>query len=267
VFNKGKTAFEYSAAASAPWIVLTETRGKVDKDQRIQVRVDWTQAPAGKSSGEIKFSGAGTNFTVQVSTFNPSEPTRESLQGFVEADGYVSIEAEHHTKKTDAGSNRWIRIPNYGHTLSGMRADAPAEALATPGEDSPCLEYNMYLFSSGKVEVESIVGPTLGFLPGRPLRYAVSFDDEAPQEVTIVPTKFDGHYTNPVWSESVRNNCHRVKSTHLIAQPGYHTLKIWMVDPAVVLQKIVVNTGGVRPSYLRPPESFRRDDASQVTIR
>ena len=85
---------------------------------------------------------------------------------------------------------------------------------------------------------------------------------------TRVPQpKFEGFHTNPVWSESVKNSCQKVKSMHTIKAPGYHTLKIWMVDPAVVVETIVVNTGGVKPSCLGPPESFHGGEAPPVSAR
>ena len=258
VFNRGKTGFAFTATASAPWIVLSETSGQVEKEKRLPVSVDWSKAQTGTNAGEIKIAGAGGEVVVRILAFNPSDPTRESLRGFVEGEGCVSMEAEHFTRNLDAGANRWIKIPNYGHTLSAMRADGPVDVLATPGKDSPCLEYKMYLFHAGKIGVQSTVGPTLNFLPSRPLRYAVSFDDETPEVITIVPANFNAHWSSADWSESVKNNCRHVKSTHTIAAPGYHTLKIWMVDPAVAVEKIVVNTGGVRPSYLGPPESFHQ---------
>jgi hypothetical protein len=35
-------------------------------------------------------------------------------------------------------------------------------------------------------------------------------------------------------------------------------MKYWMMDPGVVLQKIIVDCGGLRPSFLGPPESYHR---------
>jgi hypothetical protein len=229
----------------------TVEHGIVDKDLRFPVDVDWSKAPQGTSHGFVKVSGAGNEVTVNVEAFNPETPTRASLKGFVEANGYVSMEAEHYTKKIDADRVRWEKIPDYGRTLSSMTVFPVTAASVTPPRNSPCLEYRMYLFQAGKVEVEAILAPTLNFVPSRGLRYAVSFDDQAPQIVDAL-----GHNTLADWSTSVKDSVRRIESSFTIKEPGYHTLKFWMVDPGIVLQKIVVDLGGVRPSYLGPPESY-----------
>ncbi len=268
VFNKGQTPFGFSAAASQPWIVLSDVNGTVDKEKRLWVSIDWGKAPTGDANGFVQITGPDEKeVKVEVSSFNPLEPGKDSLEGFVEVNGYVSIEAAHYTKKVDAGSVRWEKIDDYGRTLSLMSIFPVTAKSVTPPKDSPCLEYKMYLFNPGKVEVEAIFAPTLNFVSDRGLRYAVSFDDQPPQIVTIVPQDYTAGDGNRDWEESVKNSAREVKSRHTLSEPGYHTLKIWMVDPGVVLQKLVVNTGGVKPSYLGPPESFYKNDYSNSNAK
>lgn len=257
IFNQGKTPFPFSIKSSAKWIILSEAKGTVEKDKRIWVNIDWSKAPKGLTSASISIKGTNKEVSFQVNAFHPVEITKESLQGFVEGEGYVSMEAEHYTKRTDAGSKQWIKVDDYGHTLSAMRATAPAnEPAAEPGKDAPCVEYKMYLFSTGKFDVTSIWGPALNFMPGRAVRFAISVDDAAPEIVTLVPGDYNVRNGNRDWEKSVSDNARFGKSSIDITKPGYHTLKIWMVDPGVLLQKIMVNTGGLKPSYLGAPESF-----------
>jgi len=258
VFNRGKEPFGFTAIPDEPWIKLSQHKGTAGEDQRLWVSVDWQLAPQGASSGTIKVTGANRQLEIRVDAFNPTAPTRDNLDGFVEGEGCVSIEPEHFTRKIDAGLNRWIRIPNYGRTLSGMRASQPVNApSAMPGMNAARLEYKMYLFSTGSVEVATITSPTLNFVPGRGLRLGISFDGATPQILTLVPADYKAQNGNRDWERVVADNARTVYSTQRIDRTGYHTLKYWMVDPGVVLQKIVVNLGGVKPSYLGPPESFR----------
>ncbi|MBN2020275.1 MAG: glycosyl hydrolase 115 family protein [Sedimentisphaerales bacterium] len=257
VFNRGSTPFEFKAKPSVDWIVLSSTRGKIDKEQRLWVSIDWKKAPVGDASGLVKIAGAGSEANVKISSFNPVEPNKGSLDGFAEADGCVSIEAEHYTKKTDAGEVRWEKIDDYGRTLSSMTIFPVTAHSVTPPTNSPCLEYKMFIFNPGSVTVEAYLAPSLNFFAGKGLQFAMSFDDQPPQIINFVSKDYIVDYSNNNWQDSVRNGVRKIKSSHRIVEPGYHTLKIWMVDPGVVLQKIIVNTGGVRPSYLGPPESFR----------
>ena len=115
----------------------------------------------------------------------------------------------------------------------------------------------MYLFSTGKFEITLHLAPTLNFIPGRDLRIGVSFDDDTPQIVTVVPKEFNAQNGNREWENTVMDNARLVTAELSVREAGYHTLKVWMIDPGIVLEKIVLNTGGVRPSYLGPPESYR----------
>ncbi len=90
------------------------------------------------------------------------------------------------------------------------------------------------------------------------MQYGISFDDQPVQIITLVPENYNAQNGNADWEKSVSDNSRTSKTKHLISSPGYHTLKIWMIGPGVVLQKIVVNTGGLKPSYLGPPESFHK---------
>jgi hypothetical protein len=78
-------------------------------------------------------------------------------------------------------------------------------------------------------------------------------DDQKPRVIDSLANN-----TSQDWERSVKNSIRSVQVPVLVATPGYHVLKFWMVDPAVVLEKLIVDFGGVKPSFLGPPESYHR---------
>jgi hypothetical protein len=257
VFNRGRSSFQFIARASAPWILIGANKETVAKEIRLWVSIDWPKAPKGSASGFVNITkDGGDSVNVKIEFFNPA--SIKSEDGFIEGDGYVSMEAEHYTRNIPAGKVRWERIDDYGRTLSAMSIIPATAASVLPPKDSPCLEYKMYLHESGTVSVLTTVAPTLNFVPGRGLRYAVSFDDQQPQVVEIVPENFDARNGNKEWEQSVKDASRTIRSSHTLPSAGLHTLKIWMVDSAVVLEKIVVDLGGLKPSYLGPLESVKQ---------
>lgn len=248
VFSRSGEPVAYTIRADQAWIKLSHSAGKVAKDQRILVDVDWDAAPAGASSAELTIGGplgARIKVTVPVNRQAATEP----LPGHVETGGAVSIEAEHYTRALAPPGREWLTIPDYGHTLSGVTA-LPVEAPALEVRDGMRLEYQVNLAKPGAVKVQAILGPTLNFQPGDGMRYAISFDDETPQTVNVHVDE-----SEPTWRKNVSDGVIRFTTTHAVTGKGPHVLKFWSLHPGLVLQKLVVDNGGVKPSYLGPPES------------
>lgn len=180
----------------------------------------------------------------------------DNVLGFVENDGYISIESKNYSKAINSDSIKWTIIPNLGKTDSGITIKPSNIHPIGISEQSPRLEYNVHFFSKGKIKVKAYFSPTINFKIGDGLKYGIGFDDEKPQIMNL-----NADSSEKAWAESVANNIKIITSTHEIEKSGNHVLKFYAIDPALVLQKIVIETeaGKVLESYLGPPESFRKE--------
>ncbi|WP_249026648.1 hypothetical protein, partial [Amycolatopsis pretoriensis] len=83
------------------------------------VRIDWSRAPKGTSTVPITVSGAGQSVVVDAVVRKVDLPA-SARRGFVEAGGYVSMEAAHCSANVPAGPVAWRAIPDLGRTGAGM---------------------------------------------------------------------------------------------------------------------------------------------------
>ncbi|WP_308365704.1 MULTISPECIES: glycosyl hydrolase 115 family protein [unclassified Microbulbifer] len=253
IYNRGTAPFDFKVDSSAPWIRVSRVEGSVKVSETLEVSIDWDAAPAGRSEGHMHITGTGWGGArVGVSAFNPSPQQKRAARGFVEADGYVSIEAGHFNRKGGADGIAWEEIPGHGRTRSSMSVFPVTDRSFDQPQRAPWLEYDIYFFSAGEFEVSGYFAPTQAIVPGRGLRYALALDGGEPQVVDLLEGLDQSR-----WAREVSDGVRLAKSRLQVTKPGLHQLRIYALDPAVTLQKIVIDTGGLQPSYLGSPESVR----------
>lgn len=170
-----------------------------------------------------------------------------SAKVFLEKKGYVSIMAEHFSKVNPSKRTHWEVIPDFGKTLSGLTT-FPQNSYPAADENL-FAEYEINFESTGEFNVDLLLAPTLNFNNNKGLRYEISFDGEKPQTVN-----FNGHYRGELGKWQAEHLIHS-STQHIISKAGKHTLRFRVLDPGIVLQKILIDTGGLKPSYLGAPES------------
>ena len=180
------------------------------------------------------------------------DQTKSKQPVFYEDSGYISIEANHFSRVFNAKGINWKVLPDHGKTGSAVTTFPVTVAIETLTAGPPHLEYDIYLSDTGIAKLSIYFSPTLNFQNApEGLQYAVSVDNEEPQLISL--NKEDNVVRT--WESWVANNIIIKISNHKIITSGRHIIKYWMVDPGVVIQKLVLDMGGVKPGYLGPSET------------
>ena len=174
-----------------------------------------------------------------------SEPVAApAAKVFMETDGYIAMEAASYSAASSAPGVEWTEIPDLGKTVSAMTTLPPTVSLG----NNTAIEYKIRVKEKRQAKVIALFSPTLNFNGNRGLRYAISIDG-GPE--TLV--NFNGHYKGELGQWQARRIIESVSLHNLL--PGDHTLKIRFLDQGIVLQRLLIDLGGLKPSYLGPRES------------
>lgn len=278
IFNRGTGSFQYTAKVSHPWIKLSSDAGSIGKEERLYVEIDWNAVPAGNTLGTVNIKHGNSDIPVTIRVIKKELPkTKEPFFGSLS--GEFSIPAQMFSANVAGNGAEWKALPDLGRTEACMGI-YPVSASSTTPVNAPRLEYKVFLSDTGEIKVCLGILPTQDVNPARGLRIAVSIDGGEPQ---IIDAR-QGFYDE--FKEYTKENLGRSKVLKPLPSPGenyalvsrgqprrneifdnqrwldialhvktsgIHTLKVFMIDPEIVLERIVINPDNRHPSYFGAP--------------
>jgi hypothetical protein len=178
------------------------------------------------------------------------------------APGIIAVEAAAFSRARNGEGLVWTAIPNLGRTQGAVLA-LPQGRPATTLKDAVYLEYNIAVDISGPALVQLYLAPTLSVSGSGGFQVGVSIGDGPVRVLSSNLRPTGGTQTAPderLWADAVRNNISILSAEMGALSIGRHTVKVWRLDDNVVLQKLVVSTTPLTPTYLGPPSSAGTQD-------
>ena len=187
----------------------------------------------------------------------------------------TAIMAHDYTRRTDTDDARWVFLPGLGRGKGNMGIE-PVTAKSRPLGDGPTLEYDINFSRSGKQKLALGILPTNDINPSRGLRIGIRVDDGEMQTIDARQGYVD------TFNEYTKENIARSKVLKPLPRPasdiylsgshqrmrseifdnlrwlsidfdiptaGNHTVKVVMIDPEIVVEKLVINPDNEHPSY------------------
>jgi hypothetical protein len=254
IFTRGTQTIHWEASAPHPWIRLSETDGTLSPDGddvRIWIMIDWHQVPV-QFDEEVLVtivSKEGDFEHVHLPVRGHKAPA--SFRGFVESDGCVSIST----------SGVEIKAPYQHHPELGRSSEGAVTIQSLMLQDPSSLlflEYPIYIFSRSSPTLTLIFNMTLDLDPANPMAYEIAVDNEAPYRHLLLPKSQEKRDKLPAegWLDAVMDCVWKRDHAVTKLDLGAHIIRIRLNHPNLLLEKVVLDLGGVRECYLGPPPSF-----------
>lgn len=264
VFAAGQRKPDFVVTPDADWVRVSEDKSP-RTDRRFWVDIDWAKAPQGSAKAVITVSGnaldvndAPTRVLIHVNAVKASPAIVSQARGrFASLGGPIAIAAAQPTKRVAVGGASWEMLPDYGRGAAAMTIMPVTAPSVLPPQPAPQLQYAVWLPEAGTYHVTMIVGPVMDHMPDRGIRVGASFDDAPTQVIDLFDDRKAQTFLGAGWIKAAKDNARFATSSHAGLSAGPHTFKVTMVDPAIVLQKLIISQGDLPDSYFGPPDTAK----------
>lgn len=261
LFTRGTCAVRWTAAASRGWVRLAPDEGTLvpgEEDRRVRVEVAWDEVPPGwDEEVVIEIRSQEGDFEHVHLPVNGRKAPGTFANGFVESDGHISIPPMAH----QSISHSYRLLADVGRSPSGSLA-----LDATAGTSAPdWLEYPFFVFSdpAAVCSLTLYFTMTLDFDPDDLMTYEFSIDGGPLHRCRLLDidaVQGDPELPSPAeWVTAVQDGVwrkpHDVRSD--VGRTGGHSLRLRLLHANMILEKIVIDFGDLKESYLGPPPSYQ----------
>lgn len=258
VFDKNSVEESFVCEASAEWIKLSKIKGSTRTEERVLVSVDESKLTKTESASISVYNADSSGrkegeavavFTVEAVKSNVSYGDNK---GYIEANGYVSIEAEHYSEAVEgADGSSFGTVKSAGQVSDAMKALPDTAKSTTDWDNTAKLVYRVYFENAGTYSLSLRRRPVLneGKENGidRTMNIAVGVGNASP---SVLKGSRSGSW------DITLNMCEILKC-NITVNKGWNDIVVYRSDASFVWDNMFIETvkGAYPKSVLWPEES------------
>lgn len=254
VFMQGDQDVKWTAEPSSDWINASCLSGTLTAEMGIQqkrvwVSIDWDKTPAEKQlNGSIRFRSGNKTHTIGITAIQPDISVEGNSHFFVEDNGYISIYAENFNRVNNSGNQEWKVIEGLGYSGNSVWVNPLKSTENSQLQRNnillSTLEYDFYTNKAKEITITVYVIPVHPINENFSTRFAISVNNETPQ---VADHRTFGR--SEEWKLNVLRNSAIITTRHHLVSEGKQLLKIHAMDPGVIIDRIVIDCGGLVKTY------------------